>query len=206
VRVAVLASGRGSNFDALERFSRTPGSPAHLALVVCDRPGAEVTEKARRAGIEVFDLDPGTRKGPWSEAGVRSLLEALAAARVEAICLAGFMRVLPAEIVRAYPGRILNIHPSLLPSFPGLHPQRQALRAGVKISGCTVHLVDEGVDTGPILAQAAVPVMPEDDEASLAARILEQEHRIYPEVLAALAQGRVKADGSIARIETGVSP
>lgn len=195
MRVAVLASGRGSNFDALERLARQPGSPARIVLVVCDRPGAEVTKKARDAGIEVFDLDPGTRKGPWTEAGVQSLYAALEAARVEAVCLAGFMRVLPARIVRAYPGRILNVHPSLLPAFPGLRPQRQALRAGVKISGCTVHVVDEGVDTGLILAQAAVPVLPEDDESTLAARILEQEHRIYPEVLAALAEGRLKPEG-----------
>lgn len=206
MRVAVLASGRGSNFDALERFARRSGSPARIALVVCDRPGAEVVRKARAANLDVFDLDCGTRKGPWADSAVAALLAALETARVEAICLAGFMRVLPAEVVRAYPGRILNIHPSLLPAFPGLHPQRRALRAGVKISGCTVHIVDEGVDTGPILAQAAVPVLPGDDESTLAARILEQEHRIYPEALAALAEGRVKTEGHTARIETGVSP
>ena len=206
MRVAVLASGRGSNFDALEGLAREPGSAARIVLVVCDKAGAAVTEKARAAGVEVFDLDPGTRRGDWAESGIAALLAALDAAGVEAICLAGFMRVLPAEIVRAYPNRILNIHPSLLPAFPGLRPQRQALRAGVKLSGCTVHLVDEGVDTGPILAQVAVPVLPGDDDGTLAARILEQEHRIYPEVLTALAEGRVKVEGRVASIETGVSP
>jgi phosphoribosylglycinamide formyltransferase-1 len=206
VRVAVFASGRGSNFDSLALATRDPGSPARIVLVVCDRPDAPVREKARAAGIEVLDLDPGTRKGPWAPEKVESLLEELQARGIDAICLAGFMRVLPAGIVRAYPGRILNIHPSLLPSFPGLRPQRQALRAGVKVSGCTVHLVDEGVDTGPILLQAAVPVLDGDDRESLAARILEQEHRIYPEALFALAQGRVKLEGRVARIETGVSP
>ena len=201
MRVAVLASGRGSNFDALLRSTRQAHTRAEIVLVVTDRAGAPVLQKAREAGVSSATIDPGTPRGSWSDEGVAALAALLRRHEVEAICLAGFMRVLPAEIVRAYPDRILNIHPSLLPSFPGLRPQRQALRAGVRVSGCTVHLVDEGVDTGPILLQEAVPVLEDDDEDSLAARILEAEHRVYPAALAHLAAGRVRVAGRIARLE-----
>lgn len=195
MRVAVLASGRGSNFDALYAASARPGSPFEIVVVVCDRPGAPVIPRAAEFGVPVFALDPGTRRGEWAAEGVASLRAALAEHGVETICLAGFMRILPGEIVREYRGRILNVHPSLLPSFPGLRPHRQAIRAGVKVSGCTVHLVDEGVDTGAIVMQAAVPVRDEDTEDTLAARVLEQEHRIYPEAIRALASGRVRIVG-----------
>jgi phosphoribosylglycinamide formyltransferase-1 len=200
VRVAVLASGRGSNFDALLRAAREPGFPAGIVLLATDHAEAPAAEKARAAGIPVLVFDPGTPRGPWTPEGVTALREGLAARRVEAICLAGFMRILPEEIVRAYRGRILNVHPALLPSFPGTHAQRKALAAGVKISGCTVHLVDEGVDTGPIVLQASVPVLPEDDEETLSARILEREHEIYAAALRALAEGRITVDGRIARV------
>ena len=194
MRAAVLASGRGSNFDALERACRADSS-ARLVLLASDRPQAPVLEKARQAGIAVHVFDPGTRRGPWTPEGVAALLRTFEEHGVEAICLAGFMRILPPEIVRAYPGRILNIHPSLLPSFPGTHSHRQALAAGVKVTGCTVHLVDEGVDTGPIVLQAAVPIRDDDTEETLAARVLEREHEIYPAALRALAEGRIIVEG-----------
>ena len=155
MRAAVLASGRGSNFDALERACRA-GSPARLVLLASDRPDAAVLAKARSAGIPTHVFDPGTRRGPWTADAIAALLAAFEAHRVQVLCLAGFMRILPPEIVRAYPGRILNIHPSLLPAFPGTHSHRQALAAGVKLTGCTVHLVDEGVDTGDNLYQAKI--------------------------------------------------
>lgn len=195
MRAAVLASGRGSNFEALERACRAPDSPARLVLVASDHADAPVLEKARRAGIEVHVFDPGTRRGPWEPAAVDALIRTFQARRVDAVCLAGFMRILPAEMVRAFPGRILNVHPSLLPAFPGTRAHRQALAAGVKWTGCTVHLVDEGVDTGPIVMQAAVPVRDDDTEDTLAARVLEREHEIYPAALRALAEGRISVDG-----------
>jgi phosphoribosylglycinamide formyltransferase-1 len=199
VRVAVLASGRGSNFDALLASTREPGSPARIVLLVTDRPGAVVAAKAERAGIAVAQVDPGTARGPWSAEAVAALRSVLAGHGIDIVCLAGFQRIVPAEIVRAFPARMLNVHPALLPAFPGLRAQRQALRAGVKVAGCTVHFVDEGVDTGPIVAQAAVPVHDDDDEETLSARILEQEHRIYPEALRRLAEGRVRVEGRVTR-------
>jgi len=202
VRVAVMASGRGSNFDALLAAARRPGSPFEIAALLCDRPDAPVVPRARAAGVPVALVDPGTRRGAWATGGVDALLAALRECDAEAVCLAGFMRILPAEVVRAYAGRILNIHPSLLPSFPGLHPQRQALKAGAKVSGCTVHFVDDGVDTGPIVMQSPVPVLDHDTEDSLAARILAQEHQIYPEAVRALAEGRIRIEGRRVYLQT----
>jgi phosphoribosylglycinamide formyltransferase 1 len=195
VRVAVMASGRGSNFDALLAAACRGDAPYEIVLLVCDRADAPVLARAEAAGVPAVCLDPGTRRGPWAVPGIEALEAALGAYRVDAVCLAGFMRILPARVVRQYPGRILNVHPSLLPSFPGLHPQRAALQAGAKVSGCTVHFVDEGVDSGPIVLQAAVPVLDDDTEDTLAARILEQEHRIYPAALRALAEGRLRIEG-----------
>jgi phosphoribosylglycinamide formyltransferase-1 len=195
-----MASGRGSNFDALLKATRSERTSAEIVVVLSDQRGAAVLEKARGAGVPVEILDPGTPRGPWSPEGIEALRVALQRHRVEAVCLAGFMRIVPPEILREFPSRILNIHPSLLPSFPGLRAQRKALRAGVKVSGCTVHLVDEGVDTGPIVIQAAVPVEPDDTEDSLAARILEQEHRIYPQALFALAENRLRVEGRVVSV------
>jgi len=194
-----MASGRGSNFEALLRCSREPSSAAEIVVLISDRADAAALEKARAAGIATARVDPGTRRGEWAPSGVTALLEILRAHRVEAICLAGFMRIVPPEIVREFRHRMLNVHPALLPAFPGLHAQRQALKAGVKVAGCTVHFVDEGVDTGPILLQAAVPVLDDDDEERLSARILEQEHRIYAEALRRLAEGRIRVDGRVTR-------
>ncbi len=195
MRVAVMASGRGSNFDALFASARDSAGPERIVLLVTDKPEAPVLTRARDAGLDVEIVDPRTKRGPWDPAGVQDLLDVLRRHDIDLICLAGFMRILPEEIVRAYPHCILNIHPSLLPAFPGLRPQRQALRAGVKVSGCTVHFVDEGVDTGPIVLQATVPVLDDDDEDRLAARILEQEHRVYPAAVRAVAEGRLRIEG-----------
>ncbi len=195
MRVAVMASGRGSNFDALLESTKQPSSPVEIALVASDHADAGVVDKAERAGVAVMIVDPGTLRGPWAPTGIEALRSGLTDNGVEAVCLAGFMRIIPVEILRDFPMRILNIHPSLLPAFPGLRAQRKALRAGVKVAGCTVHFVDEGVDTGPIVLQAAVHIEPDDDEDSLAARILEQEHRIYPAALCALAEGRLEVSG-----------
>jgi phosphoribosylglycinamide formyltransferase-1 len=200
LRVAILASGRGTNFDALAGAARERDFPARMLLVVSDRDDAAVIERARAAQVDVHVFDPGSPRGARDPAAVDRLVNTLREFRVDAICLAGFMRILPAEIVRAWSGRILNVHPSLLPAFPGTRAPRQALRAGVKVSGCTVHLVDEGVDTGPIVMQAAVPVREGDDEDALAARILEREHEIYPAALRALAEGRITVDGRVARV------
>lgn len=200
MRVAVLASGRGSNFDALCRAARDPGYPARIVVLFSDRPEASALEKARAFGVPAELISPGTSRGPWSPEGIQSFLKSLATFEVEAICLAGFMRFVPSEVLAAVSGRVLNIHPSLLPSFPGLHAQRQALRAGVKVSGCTVHLVDEGVDTGPIILQATVPVHDDDTEETLAERILVEEHRLYPQALRLLAEDRLRVSGRTVRI------
>jgi phosphoribosylglycinamide formyltransferase-1 len=193
LRVGVLASGRGSNLEAILEATRDPRFPAEVTVVISDRERARALERAREAGVPAVFLNPkdfGDRA-----AYDAALLDVLAAHRVELVCLAGFMRVLGPGFVRALSGRILNIHPSLLPAFPGLAAQRQALDHGVKVAGATVHFVDDGVDTGPIVAQASVPVHPDDTEESLAARILEQEHRLYPEAVRLFALGRLRIVG-----------
>lgn len=184
-RVGVLISGSGSNLQALMDAAAQPDYPAEIVLVVSNRPDAYGLERAAKAGVEHAVIDHTTFT---DRAGFETAVDsALRAAGCEIVCLAGFMRVLSAGFVEGWAGRLLNIHPSLLPAFKGLHVHRQALEAGVKVSGCTVHLVTPALDDGPILAQAAVPVLDGDDEASLAARILEQEQRIYPQALATLA-------------------
>lgn len=180
-RVGILLSGRGSNFLALQKAMAGGAVPAQIALVVGNEPGAPGLERARELGLATAELPH--RAEPSRAAHEDKVLAALESTAVEWICLAGYMRLLSARFVGRYPQRILNIHPSLLPLFAGLHPQRQALAAGVRESGCTVHFVDEGLDSGPIVLQRAVPVLPGDDEAALAARILVEEHRAYPEAL-----------------------
>jgi phosphoribosylglycinamide formyltransferase-1 len=191
--IAVLLSGRGSNFLALHGAIERGGLPARIALVVSNVEGAPGIGAARELGLahRTFPHAGETDRGRH-EARIRA---ALADSGAEWVCLAGYMRRLSAEFVAAWRERILNIHPSLLPAFPGLHPQRQALAAGVRISGCTVHLVDEGLDSGPIVHQRAVPVLDADDEAALAARILVEEHRAYPEALARLLRWGWRIDG-----------
>jgi phosphoribosylglycinamide formyltransferase-1 len=193
MRVGVLVSGNGSNLQALIDAAHSPEYPAQISVVVCNVPGAGALARAHTAGIPTVTLEH--HAFPSREAFDAASVAALSTHQVELVCLAGFMRLLSPAFIRAFPQRILNIHPALLPAFPGLHSPRQALAHGVTVAGCTVHLVDEGLDSGPILIQAAVPVLREDDEAALAARILEQEHRIYPLAVRWMAEGAVTLDG-----------
>lgn len=197
-RVGVLISGSGSNLQALIDAAADPGYPAEIALVISNKADAFGLQRAAKAGIatRVFD-----HKGYGDRLSFDAAMDAaLREAGCEIVCLAGFMRILSQGFVERWAGRMLNIHPSLLPCFKGLHPQRQALEAGVKVAGCTVHLVTPDLDDGPILEQATVPVLDSDDEAALSARILEQEHRIYPKGLATLAGGSIRIEGRRALI------
>ena len=179
--IAILLSGRGSNFLALHAAIERGELPAHIVLVASNVVAAPGLERARELGLATLSLPH--REASSREAHEARLVEALAGAGAEWICLAGYMRLLSPGFVARYRQRILNVHPSLLPAFPGTHPQRQALAAGVRVSGCTVHLVDEGLDSGPIVVQRAVPVLDDDTEETLADRILVEEHRAYPEAL-----------------------
>ncbi len=191
-RVAVLISGRGSNLAALLAAARDPGYPAEIALVLSNRPDAPGLAHAAALGVPARTIDhrPFGADRAAHEAAIDA---ALRAADIEFVCLAGYLRRLTPFLVRAWEGRMLNIHPSLLPAFPGLDTHARALAAGVKLHGCTVHLVTEAVDEGPILAQAAVPVLADDTEARLAARVLDQEHVLYPAALRHLATGTAGA-------------
>ena len=191
-RLAILLSGRGSNFEAIADSIQQGRLPARIEVVASNLASAPGLEKARRRGLKTLVIPS---RGVPREEYDRSLVYELRRHRVDLVCLAGFMRILSPVFVRSFPNRILNIHPSLLPAFPGLHPQRQALEYGVRFSGCTVHLVDEGVDSGPILLQAAVPVLESDDEESLAARILAEEHRLYPQAIGMLVRDEVRLEG-----------
>lgn len=193
LRVGVLASGRGSNFRALAEAAASGRLPAAIVVLVTDRPGAPALDVARAHGIEAVVVDP--RQHPSREAHEKAVIGVLEERRVGLVCLAGYMRLLSAGFVSHFAGRLLNIHPSLLPAFPGLHPHRQVLEHGVRVSGATVHFVDDGVDTGPIVLQAAVPVRPDDTEATLSDRILVEEHRLYPEAVRLFALGRLEIRG-----------
>jgi phosphoribosylglycinamide formyltransferase-1 len=203
-RVAVLISGRGSNMAALLAAAADPDYPAAIALVVSNRADAPglVLAAARGVPTAVVESRPFGRDRAGFEAAMGA---ELARHGTEIIALAGFMRVLTEDFVARWEGRMINIHPSLLPAFPGLDTHARALAAGVRLHGCTVHLVSAGVDEGPILAQAAVPVLAEDTEASLAARVLAEEHRLYPAALGWLAAGRVRVAGGRARISGAVA-
>jgi phosphoribosylglycinamide formyltransferase 1 len=187
-RAAILISGRGSNMEALIAAARDPAFPAEIAVVLSNRPDAAGLRTAGQAGVRAEAIDHREFAGDRAahEAAIDAMLRA---ADVEIVCLAGYMRLLTPVLVDAWQGRMLNVHPSLLPSFPGLHTHARALEAGVKLHGCTVHLVTQEMDSGPILAQAAVPVLQGDTEDTLAARVLRQEHAIYPAALAAFAAG-----------------
>ena len=193
LRIGVLASGRGSNLQAIIDAIESGKLDARLAVVVSDRADAQALERAQKHGTDAVFMDP--KKYPSREAFDQAVLGVLSEHRAELACLAGYMRVLSSTFVRALPGQIMNIHPALLPSFPGLHAQRQALQYGVKLSGATVHFVNEGVDTGPIICQVAVPVREDDTEETLAARILEQEHQLYPRAIRLYAEGRLEVRG-----------
>ncbi len=180
-RIGILLSGRGSNFLALHGAVARGTIAAEIAVVVANVDGAPGLARARELGLAAVSIPHAGE--PGRAAHEAKVLAALGAARVDWVCLAGYMRLLSAGFVAAYPRRILNVHPSLLPAFPGADAQRQAIEHGVKVSGCTVHLVDEGLDSGPIVVQRAVPVLSADTAETLAARILEQEHEAYPEAL-----------------------
>ena len=198
LRLGVLVSGRGSNLQAILDAIDAGRCPARVVVVVSDRPGATALDRARRAGAKAVHVDPhGYPDRTAFDLAVGALLAEHA---VELVCLAGYMRLLSPEFVAAWRGRILNVHPALLPAFRGLHAQRQALDYGVKVSGATIHVVDEGVDTGPIVLQAAVPVLDDDTEATLAARILAEEHRLYPEAIRLYAEGRLEIEGRRVRM------
>jgi len=204
-RVAILISGRGSNMAALIAAAAAADYPAEIALVLSNRPDAAGLESARKAGVptHVLDHKPFGSDRAAFEVALQATLDRH---RVELICLAGFMRLFTAPFVQRWEGRMLNIHPSLLPSFPGLDPHGQALRAGVKISGATVHFVIPETDAGPIIAQAAVPVTETDTAETLAARVLAAEHRIYPLALKLVAEGRVRVDDGRCVIDGATSP
>jgi len=189
-RIAVLASGNGSNLQALIEHLHVPNSPAEVGLVVANVASAHALTRGREAGIASFFVP---HEGEGNRQHYETLLvQLLQEYKTDFVCLAGFMRLLTHRFLSAFPHRVLNVHPSLLPSFPGVRAPEKALQAGVKLTGCTVHLVDEGVDTGPILAQAAVPVLEGDDVASLTSRIQRAEHLLYPQVARLFAQGRVR--------------
>jgi len=194
-QIVVLISGRGSNMEAIVRA----GLPAKIAAVISNRAGAAGLEFAVQAGIPTRVVDE--REFPSREAFETALAEAIDRHSPDLIALAGFMRVLGGDFVRRYSGRMLNIHPSLLPAFPGLHTHRRALQEGVKLHGCTVHFVTPQVDHGPIVAQAAVPVLSGDTEGTLAARVLRQEHRIYPLAVRWFVEGRLAVDNGLVRVE-----
>lgn len=191
--IGVLISGRGSNLQAIIDAIRAGRLDARVALVISNRAGAQGLDRARAAGIETLVLDH--RHYSSREAFDLAMVGALRARGVELVCLAGFMRLLSPAFIGAFEGRILNIHPALLPSFPGLHAQRQALEHGVKVAGATVHFVDAQLDAGPIVAQAAVPVLDGDTEVELSARILAEEHRLYPEAIGRILDGGWLIDG-----------
>lgn len=198
-RVAVLLSGRGSNFNALYRDSLASDSGYRVVLVVSDNKAAPGLLRAREIGLETVFLDPELLSD--RPAFSRQLVKELQFRNVDLICLAGFMRILGRQVVDAYAGRILNIHPALLPAFPGLNAQRQALEYGVKCSGCTVHFVDRGMDTGPIVLQQCIEVRDHDNEDSLSRRILEAEHRLFPRAVRLFFAGNLYLEGRRVRIK-----
>ena len=203
-RVAILISGRGSNMAALIRAAAAEDFPAEIAVVISNRADAQGLAKAEASGVPtvVVESKPFGRDRAGFETALQSELDRH---RVELVCLGGFMRLFTAEFVQRWHGRMLNIHPSLLPSFPGLDPHGQALRAGVKISGATVHFVIPETDAGPILMQGAVSISDHDTVETLSERILEIEHRIYPDALRLLAGGMVRLDGDICRTAVGAA-
>ena len=198
LKLGILASGSGTNFQAILDAIERGSLPAEIRILLCNRPKAQAVERARRHQIpvEVIEHKAHASRELFDERMVMVLREH----EVELVCLAGFDRLISPLFVRAFSGRILNIHPALLPAFPGLHAQRQALEYGVRLAGCTVHFVDELTDHGPIIIQAAVPVYDEDTEESLAERILAEEHRIYPEAIRLFEEGRLRLEGRHVRI------
>ena len=198
LNLGILASGRGSNFQAIIDEIEAGRLPAVIKLLIVDNAGAYAIERAKKHSIDHLHIGPeaSLSRVDYFSAIVRELQKR----EVELVVLAGFMRIVGKPLIDAFPNRIMNIHPAILPAFPGLHGQKQAAEYGVKISGCTVHFVDGGVDTGPVIIQAAVPVSPDDTEDTLSARILKLEHMLYPEALRLYAEGRLRVEGRGVRI------
>lgn len=191
-KLGILLSGRGSNFEAIARNVQAGKIPAEVAVVISNKEEALGLATAKNLGLATRFIPS---KGKEREAFDREVVAALREFQVDLVCLAGFMRILSPYFIREFPGRILNIHPALLPCFPGVEAQKQALDYGVKFTGCTVHIVDEDVDTGPIVCQAVVPVLDDDTAETLAARILKEEHRIYSEAICLLLADRIRIEG-----------
>lgn len=201
-RIAVLVSGRGSNLQAIIDNIEKGLLPSELAVVISDQTDAYALERARAHNIPAVLVSAKGYKNKREEYDAL-LVKELRERNVDLVCLAGFMRIITPVLIRAFPNRILNIHPSLLPAFPGLHVQKKALDHGVKFSGCTVHFVDEGMDTGPIIIQAVVPILDSDTEDSLSERILKQEHKIYSRAIQLFAEGRLKIEGRRVLVSNG---
>ncbi|WP_193188114.1 phosphoribosylglycinamide formyltransferase [Nisaea sediminum] len=204
LRVGVLVSGSGSNLQALIDSCAAPDHPAEIVTVISNRPGVKALDRAKKAGIEAVTVDH--KAYPDRESFDAEMQRALDAAGVEFICLAGFMRLLTTGFVEHWSRRMINIHPSLLPSFKGLNVQQRAIDAGARFSGCTVHFVTPEMDVGPIIQQAVVPIHQDDSAESLAARILEQEHRIYPASLRWIAEGRIRIEGERVLLDSATHP
>lgn len=201
-RIAVLVSGRGSNLQAIIDNIEKGLLSSELAVVISDQADAYALERARTHNIPAVLVSAEGYKNKREEYDAL-LVKELWERNVDLVCLAGFMRIITPVLIRAFPSRILNIHPSLLPAFPGLHVQKKALNHGVKFSGCTVHFVDEGMDTGPIIIQAVVPILDSDTEDSLSERILNQEHKIYSRAIQLFAEGRLKVEGRRVLVSNG---
>jgi len=204
LKVGVLASGRGSNFQSIIDAISDNRLKATVCLLITDNSSAFAIERARKHGIDHLVLNP--KEFPSKDAFYAAIAEALKKKDVGLVVLAGFMRIVGKPLIEAFPNRIMNIHPALLPSFTGLHAQKQAIDYGVKIAGCTVHFVDEGMDTGPVIIQAAVPVYHRDTEESLSERVLKLEHKIYPEAIRLFSEGRLKVEGRRVKITGEMSP
>lgn len=204
LKVGVLASGRGSNFQSIIDAISDNRLKATVCLLITDNPSAFAIERARKHGIDHLVLHP--KEFPSKDAFCAAIAGALKKKEAGLVALAGFMRIVGKPLIEAFPNRIMNIHPGLLPSFTGLHAQKQAIDYGVKIAGCTVHFVDEGMDTGPVIIQAAVPVYHGDTEESLSERILKLEHKIYPEAIRLFSEGRLKVEGRRVKINGDRSP
>ena len=202
IRIAVLVSGRGSNLQAIIDNIKKGLLSSEIAVVISDQADAYALERARKHNIPAVTVSAKGYKDRREEYDAL-LVKEMRERNVDLVCLAGFMRIITPVLLRAFPSRILNIHPSLLPAFPGLHVQKKALEHGVKFSGCTVHFVDEGMDTGPIIIQAVVPILDGDTEDSLSERILKQEHRIYSRAIQLFAEGRLKVEGRRVLVSDG---
>lgn len=197
IRIAVLASGRGTDFQSIIDAVEAGDLPVDIVMLICNTPGAQCLERASKHGIKSHTID---HHGLPREEHERKILKVLEGKDIDLVVLAGYMRLLAPSFISSFPDRIINIHPSLLPSFPGAHAHRDVLAHGAKVSGCTVHFVDAGEDSGPIIAQRAVPVMEDDTEETLSKRVLEVEHQLLPEVIRLIAEGRVKLEDRKVRI------